>query len=297
MQQETEELQEVDRFSIFYDADDDELSIHKMDAFFLGQAIQQVATMVKQAGRLLGNEEDEDIEVKVTVPAQEGSFAVEFAVYAADHAREILPALGLLGGGALALAQRLRNRKVVNIRTEDGSDQAVITVQYRGQEEEITCDKDEAILATDPVIRMAYNEIITQPLVNKNAPVFRVEVDGEEVLRLDGEDDVEFAPLPKRSLTFDHTERFDAVIAVTQVNFTSVNGWRMTYQNEDRAFKMEDIAFMESVLNRNQSFVKGDLYSVRLRVKTIERPDASVKTTYAVEEVYRHLANEGRRLT
>lgn len=297
MQQETEELQEVDRFSIFYDADDDELSIHKMDAFFLGQAIQQVATMVKQAGRLLGNEEDEDIEVKVTVPAQEGSFAVEFAVYAADHAREILPALGLLGGGALALAQRLRNRKVVNIRTEDGSDQAVITVQYRGQEEELTCDKDEAILATDPVIRMAYNEIITQPLVNKNAPVFRVEVDGEEVLRLDGEDDVEFAPLPKRSLTFDHTERFDAVIAVTQVNFTSVNGWRMTYQNEDRAFKMEDIAFMESVLNRNQSFVKGDLYSVRLRVKTIERPDASVKTTYAVEEVYRHLANEGRRLT
>lgn len=296
MPQELQELQEVDRFSIFYDADDDELSIHKMDAFFLGQAIQQVSTMVKQAGRLLGDEEDADVEVKVTVPAQEGSFAVEFAVYAANHVREIIPTLGLLGGGALALAQRLRNRKVINIRTEDDSDEAVVTVQYRGVEEEIVCNKDEAILATDPIIRQSYNEIITQPLLNKDAPVFRVEVAGEEVLRLDGEDDIEFAPLPKKSLTFDHTERFDAVIAVTQVNFTSVNGWRMTYLNEDRAFRMEDTGFMENVLNRNQSFVKGDLFSVRLRVKTIEKPDASIKTTYAVEEVYRHLADEGRRI-
>lgn len=296
MQQELQEVREIDRFSIFYDADDEELSEHKMDALSLGLAIQQVATMVKQAGRLLGDDEDEDIEVKVTVPAQEGSFAVEFAVYAAAHAREIIPALGLLGGGALALAQRLRNRKVINIRTEDGSDQAVVTVQYRGNEEEIICDRDEAILATDPIIRKAYNEIITQPLVNKDAPVFRVEMEGEEVLRLDGEDDIEFAPLPRKSLTFEHTERFDAVIAVTQVNFTSVNGWRMTYQDEDRAFKMEDIGFMESVLNRDQAFVKGDLFSVKLRVKTTEKPDSSIKTTYAVEEVYRHLAGEGRRL-
>lgn len=297
MQQENEEIQEVERFSIFYDADDNELAIHKMDAYFLGQAIQQMATMVKQAGRLLGNDDDEDIEVKVTVPAQEGSFAVGFAVYAAAHSHEILSVLGLLGGGALALAQRLRNRKVVNIRTRDDSDDAIVTVQYRGREDEIVCNKYEAILATDPVIRQAYNEIITQPLLNKDAPVFRVEVEGEEVLRLDGEDDVEFAPLPKKSLTFEHTEQFNAIIAVTQVNFTSSNGWRMRYQNEDRAFKMEDVGFMEAVLNRDQVFVKGDLLEVRLRVKTIEKPDSSVKTTYAVEEVYHHLADESRRLT
>lgn len=296
MPQEIQELQEVDRFSIFYDANDDELAIHKMDAFFLGQAIQQVATMVKQASRLLNDGQDEDVEIKVTVPAQEGSFAVEFAVYATEHAREIVPLLGLLGGGALALAQRLRNRKVVNIRTEDGSDEAVVTVEYRGNQEDIVCDKNEAILATDAVIRKAYNEIITQPLINKDAPVFRVEVEGEEVLRLHGEDDVEFAPLPKKSLSFEHTERFDAIIALTQVNFTSVSGWRMRYQDEDRAFKMEDTAFMESVLNNNQAFEKGDLFSVRLRVKTIEKPDASFRTTYAVEAVHRHLADEGRRL-
>ncbi|MBA0190053.1 hypothetical protein [Pectobacterium odoriferum] len=295
MQQELQEVQEIERFSIFYDADDEELSEHKMDAQHLGLAIQQVALMIKQADKLL-NDGEELIDVKVTVPAQEGSFAVEFALYAASHVQQILPVLGLMGGGALALAQRLKNKKVVNVRTEDGNDQAVITVEYRGQQEDIVCDKDEALLATDAVIRKAYNEVITLPLANKNAPVFRVEVEDEEVLRLDGDDDVVFAPLPKKSLTFEHTERFDAVIAVTQVNFTSVNGWRMTYQDEDRAFKMEDTGFMTSVLNRDQAFVKGDLFSVRLRIKTTEKPDSSIKTTYAVEEVYRHLADEGRRL-
>ncbi|CAI1107755.1 hypothetical protein [Serratia quinivorans] len=289
-------LHEIERFSIFYDANDDELSEHKMDAIYLGQAIQQVALMVQQAGRVL-NDGDESLDVKVTVPAREGSFAVEFALYAASHAHQILPALGLMGGGALAIARRMRNKKVINVRTEDGSEDAVITVEFRGKQEEIVCGKDEALLATDAVIRKAYNEIITQPLINKNAPVFRVEVEGEEVLRLDGQDDVVFAPLPKKSMTFEHTERLDAVVALTQVNFNSINGWRIRYLDEDRAVKMEDSAFMTNVLSNQQAFVRGDLFRVRLRIKTVEKPDSSIKTTYTIEEVYHHFADEGRRLT
>ncbi len=264
------ELEEVERFSIFYDADDEELSEHKMDAFYLGQAIQQVALMVKQAGHIL-NDGDAELEVKVTVPAQEGSFAVEFALFAVNNFREILPALGLFGGGALAVAQHLSNRKVIEVRTYDDSDHAVITVESRGHQEEIFCRKDEALLATDPVIRTAFNEIITKPLINKDAPVFRVEVDGRETLRLDGSEDIALTPLPKKSLTFDHTERVDAVVALTQVNFTSSSGWRFQYLDEDRAVKMEDTAFMERVLNNQAAFVKGDLYRVRLRIKTIEK--------------------------
>ena len=289
------ELHEVERFSIFYDADDNELSKHKMDAIYLGQAIQQVGLMVKQAGRLL-NRNEADIGVKVTVPAQEGSFAVEFALYAYGNFREVLPALGLLGGGALAVTQQLRNRKVINVQTSDNSEDAVITVEYRGKQEDIVCRKDEALLATDPVIREAYNEIITKPLINKDAPVFRVEIEGKEVLRLNGVDDVEFAPLPKKSLTFDHTERLDTTVALTQVNFTSSSGWRIRYLDEDRAVKMEDTAFMERVLNNQAAFVKGDLYRVMLRVKTVEKPDNAVKTTYAIERVIHHFADEDRRL-
>ncbi|WP_233986042.1 hypothetical protein [Pectobacterium versatile] len=295
MQHKLQEVQEIERFSIFYDADDEELSEHKMDAQHLGLAIQQVALMIKQADRLL-NDGEELIDVKVTVPAQEGSFAVEFALYAASHVQQILPVLGLMGGGALALAQRLKNKKVVNVRTEDDSDQAVITVEYRGQQEDIVCDKDEALLATDAVIRKAYNEVITLPLANKNAPVFRVEVEDEEVLRLDGDDDVVFAPLPRKSLTYENTERVEVVVGLTQVNFTSSAGWRMKYLDEDRAVKMEDTAFMQSVRANQQAFVKGDLFSVRLRIKTTEKANGGMTTSYSIEEVYRHLAGEERRL-
>lgn len=284
---------EMERFSISYDADDDELSIHKMDAFYLGQAIQQVATMVKQAGKLLNEEEPE---VKVTTPAGEGSFIVEFAVYAASHPRELLTTLGFLGAGALAVAHHIRNKKVINVNTSDDSDEAVITVESRGRTEEVRCGKDEALLATDSIIRKSYNEIITQPLSNKDAPVFKVVVDGVDTLRLDGNENIEFSPLPRKSMTFENTEHIDATISLTQVNFTSVSGWKMTYQGEEHSVKMEDAVFMEKVLSNQQSFEKGDLFSVKLRIKTIEKPDARPNITYAIEYVYRHLADESRRI-
>lgn len=59
---------------------------------------------------------------------------------------------------------------------------------------------------------------------------------------------------------------------------------------------MEDAIFMERVLSNQQSFEKGDLFSVRLRIKTIEKPDSRPSVTYAIEYVYRHLADESRRI-
>lgn len=298
MTQEIVQLQEVERFSIFYDADDDELAVHQMDAFALGQAIQQVAVMVKQADQLLNNGE-QTVDLRVTVPAEEGSFAVEFALFAIANAHLILPALGFsaAGGGALAIANRLKNNRVVNVHTSDADDNATITYEENGQLVSVDCPKEEALLATDAVIRKAYNEIITQPLANKDAPRFRVEVDGQEVLRIEDQDTQRFVPLPRQSLTYEHVETQDAIVALTQVNFTSVTGWKMRYLDEERAVRMEDETFMEAVLTNQRSFVKGDLFNVRLRVTTVERANASVRTSYAIEEVYRHLADENRRIT
>ncbi|MEY0558852.1 hypothetical protein AB7334_22355 [Providencia rettgeri] len=283
----------VERFSISYDADDEQLSLHKMDAFYLGQAIQQVSTMVKQAGRIL-NEEEPD--VVVTVPADAGSFIVEFAVYALSDPKALLTSLGFLGAGALAVAQHIHNKKVINVSTSDDSDDAVITVEHKGKTEEVTCKKDEALLATDSVIRKSYNEVITQPLSNKESPVFKIMVDGSETLKLDGKNKVELALLPKKSMVFEETKNIDAVVSLTQVNFNSVNGWRMEYLDEEHAVKMEDAVFMEKVLNKQQSFEKGDLFSVKLRIKKVEKPDSKPSTTYAIEYVYRHLADEERRI-
>lgn len=298
MLQEIAQLQEVQRFSVFYDANDAELSAHQMDALALGKAIQQVALMVKQADQLLNNG-NQTANLRVTVPAEEGSFSVEFALFSLDNANVILPALGfsVLGCGALAIAHRLKNNRVVNVHTNDGDDKATITYEENGQLVSVECLKNEAILATDAVIRRAYSEIITQPLADKDSPRFRVEVGGKEVLRIENQDTQEFAPLPRQSLTREYTETLDAIVALTQVNFTSATGWKMRYIDEERAVKMEDGAFMEAVLQNQRSFVKGDLFSVKLRVKTIERASASIRTSYAIEEVYRHLANESRRIT
>ena len=97
-------------------------------------------------------------------------------------------------------------------------------------------------------------------------------------------------------MVFEETKNIDAVVSLTQVNFNSVNGWRMEYLDEEHAVKMEDAVFMEKVLNKQQSFEKGDLFSVKLRVKKVEKPDSKPSTTYAIEYVYRHLADEERRI-
>jgi len=298
MSQESVELQEVERFSLSYDANDDELAIHQMDALSLGEAIKQVALMVRQANQLL-NDDQECVDLRVTVPAEEGSFIVEFALFAAANANAILPALGFSigGGGALAIAHRLKDNRVVNIQTHDGDETAAITFEEGGTEHTIVCPKDEALLATDAVIRRAYNEIITQPLANKDAPKFKVMVDGQEVLRLEDDETRDFVPLPRQSFAYQHEETSEAVVALTQVNFSSITGWKMQWLGEDRAVRMEDEAFMTAVMNNERGFVKGDLFLVRLRATTTEKPNASVRTTYAIEEVYRHLADESRRLT
>ena len=298
MTQESLDLQEVERFSLSYDANDDELAIHQMDALSLGEAIKQVALMVRQANQLLNDNQD-NIDLRVTVPAEEGSFIVEFALFAAANASAILPALGFSigGGGALAIAHRLKDNRVVNIQTSDASDTATIVFEEAGELQTIECPKDEALLATDAVIRRAYNEIITQPLANKDAPKFKVVVDGQEVLLLEDDETRDFSPLPRKSLAFEHEETQEAIVALTQVNFSSVTGWKMRWHDEDRAVRMEDEAFMTAVLNNERSFVKGDLFLVRLRVKTTEKPTAAIRTSYAIEEVYRHLADESRRLT
>ncbi len=290
--------QEIERFSISYDANDDELAVHQMDALALGDAIRQMAIMVKQADQVL-NEGQETVDLRVTVPAEEGSFIVEFALFTLANAKAILPVLGFsaAGGGALAIAQRLKSNRVVNVNTSDDSDDATIIYEEAGELKSIVCPKDEAQLATDAVIRRAYSEIITQPLANKDSPKFKVNVEGHEVLRITGEDTQEFTPLPRQSLSEEHVEVSEATVALTQVNFTSVTGWKMRYFDEERAVRMEDAAFMDAVFNNQRGFVKGDLFTVRLRITTVEKPNASTRTSYAIEEVHHHLADQNRRLT
>ena len=67
------------RFSISYDANDNQLSEHKMDADILAKSIINVAQTIKHADEIL-NGKKRNIQTYVSAPAKEGSLSIEFVV-------------------------------------------------------------------------------------------------------------------------------------------------------------------------------------------------------------------------
>lgn len=292
------ELTDSKKFSIFYDAEDSGLNHHKMNAYDLGTSIVEIAKMMYKADEIL-NGKNKSIELQVTAPAREGSFAIDFLVkYFNDKSVDVLKYLGfseessnLKFDDAITLAKSLKGERIISIITETGSDVAKLELDGR----EITCDKFVAQLVSNPDIRQAMNEVITQPLMGKNSPVFRVEVNDKEVLKLENDDTQEFTPLPKNSLNHVASKVVTTNITITQVNFESQNGWKMRYDDKERSVKMADESFLKRVNDNTKSFTKGDMLEVELEIadKTTAR---SERTQYTIIRVIRHRAIAERKL-
>ncbi|MEQ4693690.1 MULTISPECIES: hypothetical protein [Providencia] len=292
------ELIDSKKFSIFYDAEDNGFSNHKMNAYDLGTSIVEIAKMMYKADEIL-NGNNKSIELQVTAPAREGSFAIDFLVkYFNEKSVDVLKYLGfseesssLKFGDALTLAKSLKGERIISVITETGSDVAKLELDGR----EVTCDKFVAKLVSNPDIRQAMNEVITQPLMGKNSPVFRVEVNDKEVLKIENTDTQEFTPLPKNSLNHVASKVVTANITITQVNFESQNGWKMRYDDKERAVKMADESFLKRVNDNTKSFTKGDMLEVELEIadKTTAR---SERTQYTIIRVIRHRAIAERKL-
>ena len=71
------------KFSISYDADDNQLSEHRMDADMLAESIKNVAQLVRRADEIL-NGENRNIRTFVTAPAREGSLTIDFLAQLID---------------------------------------------------------------------------------------------------------------------------------------------------------------------------------------------------------------------
>lgn len=292
------ELTDSKKFSIFYDAEDSGLNHHKMNAYDLGTSIVEIAKMMYKADEIL-NGKNKSIELQVTAPAREGSFAIDFLVkYFNDKSVDVLKYLGfseessnLKFDDAITLAKSLKGERIISVITETGSDVAKLELDGR----EITCDKFVAQLVSNPDIRQAMNEVITQPLMGKNSPVFRVEVNDKEVLKLENDDTQEFTPLPKNSLNHVASKVVTTNITITQVNFESQNGWKMRYDDKERSVKMADESFLKRVNDNTKSFTKGDMLEVELEIadKTTAR---SERTQYTIIRVIRHRAIAERKL-
>ncbi len=285
-------------FSVYYDAQDNELNQHKMDAYALGNSILEIAKLFKQADTLL-NGEQKTVDLQVTAPAREGSLAIDFAITILNSGGvDILKYLGLssasasvIGGTALSVARQLKRKKVISIETTSGSSQAKIL--YNGGE--IECEKTVAMLATNPDIRKSMNEVISQPFLGKNDPKFRVEINGLDVFLAEGDVVTEFTPMPKNSMSTEETQVITTNVHITQINFESKNGWRMLYDGQEKAVKMDDDAFMTRVRDSVHKFSNGDMFEVELSI-THKITARSERTEYMITHVIRHRAAPERQI-
>ncbi|EJB9127717.1 hypothetical protein MXG66_003992 [Salmonella enterica] len=160
--------QEVKRFSVHYGAaKDSALDKHKMNAYNLGMLIVEFAKMVNRADDIINKQST--LELEVIAPAKEGSLIVEFALLIKNSgALEVMKYLGIstassavLGGSALGIAKKLKDKKILGIDTDTKTNTSTILLDG----EKVTSNRIVASLVSDPVIRQAMNEIITQPLL------------------------------------------------------------------------------------------------------------------------------------
>lgn len=290
--------QEIKRFSVHYGAaKGSDLDKHKMNAYDLGMSIVEFAKMVNRADDIINQQST--LELEVTAPAKEGSLIIEFALLIKSAgALDVMKYLGIsaasvaiAGGSALGIARKLKDRRILGINTDTSSDRATILLDG----EELVADKTVARLVSDPVIRQAMNEIITQPLDAEDEPSFKIKVEDEEVVSYKGDEVLDFTPLPKASLSSENVETITTNVLLTQVNFGSSRGWKMMYEGKEKSVKMEDSSFMARVEDSEKSFTKGDMFEVALSIvsKTTAR---SNKTEYVITRVIRHRASADRKI-
>ncbi len=292
--------QEYKKFSVHYGAaEGSDIANHKMNAYDLGMSIVEFAKMVNRADDIINNEST--LELEVTAPAKAGSLIIEFAMLIKDTgALEVMKYLGIsaasatvVGGTALGVARRLKDKRIININTEAGSGTSTIELE----DAQVVVNTTVARLVADPVIRKAMNEVITQPLNDEKAPSFEIELEGvdEPVFSVKGEDIQDFTPLPRSSLSDEKVEIKTTNVILNQINFDSNRGWKMVYDGKEHSVRMEDEGFMARVRDSEKSFTKGDMFEVSL--STITKTTArSQRTEYVITRVIRHRVGADRKI-
>ena len=291
--------EESQKFTLFYDAKKSELNKHKIDAYTLGTSILELSKMIYEADRII-NSNEKSIDLLVTAPIKKGSVAIEFvANFLNSGGLDVLKYLGLtaasssiLGGSAISVTQKIREKRVLSIETNSNSNIAKIKLD----DETIECDQTVAELVTNPKIRKAMSDVISQPLLNKQDPIFRVEVDNEETLRLTNDHILNIRPLNKKSFnSLELTQTITTNVKLTQINFKSKNGWKMVYDDEEKNVTIEDESFLERINDNALAFKEGDMFKVELNI--VEKSTANSKRTqYIIKRVLRHRASKERKL-
>lgn len=286
-------------FKIFYDAQDDELANHSIDAEKLGKSIISMTNLINKADDIL-NDGNKAFKVLVNSPAVPGSLGIDYTVVQIlPMAIDVLKTIGIVGftgavahSSALSLVRQLGSKKVISITRKTGTDTAVLELEG----EEIECSKDVAALVTDPSIRNALIDVVQSPLEGKDDPVFKiVGSDGGVVLKLEGEETEEIKPIPRGTLLTKTIDTKDVNVKFTQVNFHSETGWKMLLNEDEHTVLLTDYEFLAKVRHAEGTITSEDLFAVTLETtKTKSAKTSTVK--YVIKKVLRHRVAQGKKL-
>ncbi|MCO6633049.1 hypothetical protein [Cutibacterium avidum] len=255
----------------------DELELHysgpsEMDAAALGQALEGVSRLVRQASHAGVFGQDCPFEVKVTAPSS-GSLSImvllQSTVEVVGAADFLIRAVGFM---ARHLHKRVTNfehipeRGTVKVQLSDGSCMEVTEAQWK--------------LFNDPDAAKALKKVARPVSMASDALDMR---GGSETLTITRSDLPQLEPPPEPG---PEPQRFTQWVFLECINFTRDDRWRVTTADGDSwGVTIEDRGFLDSIDDGSLRIGRNDSFKVDMRVEVVRDGDGKEKVRRFIERV------------
>jgi anthranilate/para-aminobenzoate synthase component I len=286
-------------FSIIYDTESTKK--HEVDAAILGISILAMNDALQDADKVINGEESE---VKINVIANKpGSFGVEFVVtQLLPNATDILTVLGFTAitasafkGSVLGVIEQLKSQKVKVVHHKE-NDRTEIELDDGSM---IKCTNKVMELATSQSFRTKCESVLFNDLTKESGAKVKFLNETGTVTQVLGEETLTHFKKKASQIAITEVEDTKDVEArFTQVNLYSKTGWKIKLESDenDISIKMNDDAFLERINTRDEKFIKGDLFKVKLKRVTKYKSGSKPSNTMSIEKVLRHRVEASRKL-
>jgi hypothetical protein len=273
-------------FSISYDTK--ETADNTIDAEKLGNAIVNMAKVLKHANKTVNGESSE---LQLEVKAQsEGSFVVEFVTYLYSSGINPLSILGFMGvsGGAVSVIgalKQLKSRKIKVVEPKEGGVSDLIL----DDGSVINLPSSVAEMVASKSVRDNLEAIIKDPLENATDAKFIISDENGVIVDAVNDGETEDFKSISRNIVEEITETVDRIeIYFTKVNFEGTSGWQIRMPDDTLvAVSMKDENFIARVNKDTQKFSKASLFSVQLKTIMTHRHGSSPTYKRELIEVVR----------
>ena len=263
------------KFSISYDADDAQLSEHRIEAHLLSKTIESVEQLIRISDEILRNNDEKIILIFVTSPAKEGSLVIDFMSVLLDPevAKKILGVLGFIrstsafSNGIFQALRKISGREIIKIYSSTVDNTSKIELS---DGEIMTVDKELGQIIASPKIRECVKDIITKPLLNRDSPSFKI-LNTDQKIELEfKKPDVQAIRQVKTNFISDNIEESIVYASFSQVNFEKMSsGWKINYDGKKSiSVLLLDKEFFDKIRFNKQSFKREDIFKIKLQVET-----------------------------